>query len=689
MSVGGGAATNSGIDYQQRIAAFILAQMLSESSSYSAIGLSEGILVDEVRFETNNKIDDLVLITDNGRVLIQAKRTLNLSESIESEYSSVLKQFIGQYINDNQTTDLFVLATSSRSSQRITKDLRKLTEAIRLNERGADENPLTEAERDVLKKTHDLMNHHYQSETRSPISDNDFKSILKRIRVSLIDIEEGAPLEGAILTLLAERADVSARLLWMSLISLSLSLAKDRLSIGRSALFERMGSYIPPKVGNAQHATDNILQPVTHGKFSAAREILLVSKLPSAPGYDYCVLECKRFDESGNRRFRFCNGKVKIGGQAVEIIGRWASYSGMERFFKEHEGKFSHKKVALVPLNTDEDIENEPHARLHAEHCQQLFHSSVDILACIRCGDAISEDRAPSIEIDEEGHKHAVGLVHKKCLRATDRVLGEIQSELFQKNPALHKFDYKCWFKGIQRGQGLFHSMASSGGSVYRIGWRPDHDTVTKGGWCVKINLNDGGSRYACQRGQVVRLSEKEAIAWAEKLSTSYDAGRKNNDPWCYTSPSELYSTYSGAIKFVTADETFLLCNNAEPVRFTQSISETYSTCSNYYAPLVVLLEEETGRPVCIEGAIFLVTNPLKIQNYLDNWHRAGVKSPGHFMSIIETDEQFDKLASNTYASNNTLLIDPTFDMSGVLSSGFVVENFYDIITSDPLAEMA
>ncbi|MFU6377360.1 hypothetical protein ACM792_19445 [Metapseudomonas otitidis] len=196
MSVGGGAATNSGIDYQQRIAAFILAQMLSESSSYSAIGLSEGILVDEVRFETNNKIDDLVLITDNGRVLIQAKRTLSLSESIESEYSSVLKQFIGQYINDNQTTDLFVLATSSRSSQRITKDLRKLTEAIRLNERGADENPLTEAERDVLKKTHHLMNHHYQSETRSPISDNDFKSILKRIRVSLIDIEEGAPLEG-------------------------------------------------------------------------------------------------------------------------------------------------------------------------------------------------------------------------------------------------------------------------------------------------------------------------------------------------------------------------------------------------------------------------------------------------------------------------------------------------------------
>ena len=94
---GGGAATNSGIDFQQRIAALVLSHMLVDVNNYSALQLGDELNVNEVRFETNNNIDDLVLQTTSGRVLIQAKRSLSLSDSTNSEFSAVLKQFVAQY----------------------------------------------------------------------------------------------------------------------------------------------------------------------------------------------------------------------------------------------------------------------------------------------------------------------------------------------------------------------------------------------------------------------------------------------------------------------------------------------------------------------------------------------------------------------------------------------------------------
>ena len=158
---GGGAATNSGIDFQQRIAALVLSHMLVDVNNYSALQLGDELNVNEVRFETNNNIDDLVLQTTSGRVLIQAKRSLSLSDSTNSEFSAVLKQFVAQYVDDNANTDTYLLATSSRSSQRITKELRKLTEAARLNETGSTDNPLTKAEEEVLGKTRGVIQAHY------------------------------------------------------------------------------------------------------------------------------------------------------------------------------------------------------------------------------------------------------------------------------------------------------------------------------------------------------------------------------------------------------------------------------------------------------------------------------------------------------------------------------------------------
>ena len=156
-----------------------LTHILADVKNLVALQLGENIEVCEVRFETNDHIDDLVLITTTGRALIQAKRSLSLSDSSESEYSSVLRQFVNEYIDDNRSTDAYVLATSSRSSQRITKELKKLTEAARLN--------------DVLAKTRGLIQMHYETKTGNSISEVAFNILFQRIRISIIDIEDGAP----------------------------------------------------------------------------------------------------------------------------------------------------------------------------------------------------------------------------------------------------------------------------------------------------------------------------------------------------------------------------------------------------------------------------------------------------------------------------------------------------------------
>jgi len=677
---GGGAATNSGIDFQQRIAALVLSHMLVDVNNYSALQLGDELNVNEVRFETNNNIDDLVLQTTSGRVLIQAKRSLSLSDSTNSEFSAVLKQFVAQYVDDNANTDTYLLATSSRSSQRITKELRKLTEAARLNETGSTDNPLTKAEEEVLGKTRGVIQAHYLDKTGSAITEDSLNCLFKRIRVALIDIEEGTSLEAAVLILLAGKANISPQLLWSSLIALCVSLAKDRLSIDNDGLIQRIGKYIGnTDTDSASKATFDFLRVQCQEPFSAGREVLLVkSFLEDA---DYLILELYRFEDDGRKRSKFFDNKVELlNGLTCEVIYRAATFAGIERFIEERANHFSQAKVAIIPINTEENVEEQPYAMAHASHCSYLAESSDNPLQCLHCGDAISEDLAQFIEIDEEQQEHTVGLIHSRCLRPIDRVLGVIHSDLFRENKLLSNFDYTTWFLEAPRGQGLFGAMSHLGNSIYPVAWKPDYNQVSKGLWCVKINLDDGSARYVHERRRVIRYSENEAINTAMEFDESFKRARNDKDPWCYTTENEGFTTYSVALKVMTEEERCLLCVNAEAVNYTRSIGNAYSKFDNFYAPLAILIERSTGLPVSISDAVFLISNPMLLEKYIENWRRAGIELPDFDVSIIESDDKFDKFASQVKSDGRTLIVNPMLTMSGELSSGCVIENYYELV---------
>lgn len=469
MGNSGGAATNSGIDFQQRIAALVMAHVISDVKDFSTLQLGDTLNVREMRFETNDCIDDLVIVSDQGRIYIQAKHFLSLSDKSGSEYSSVLKQFVAQYLVNSSDTDSYVIATSSRASQRITKELRKLTEAARLNELSNGDNPLTQAEKDVLEKTKSLLRAHYLEKTGTSMPDSEFGKIFKRIRVAQLDIEEGAPLEAAVLMLLSGKSSVSPELLWGSLITLCLSLAKDRLSIDKAALIQRVGRFIgPPSHKAASEAVSEYFSFQCKGAFSAGREVLLVkSYLPDA---DYLIIELYRFEDDGRKRVKFFDGKAELlNGETLDVIHRASTYIGIERFIDEHIEQFSEARITIIPINSESNPEDEPYVKAHAEYCAHLAESSESPLECLHCGDQVSEDSSPVIEIEEENQEHAIGIIHNRCIRPTDRVLGLITHDLFRENKLLKNFDYTQWFLNAPRGQGLFSAAAHISNRIFRV----------------------------------------------------------------------------------------------------------------------------------------------------------------------------------------------------------------------------
>lgn len=81
-----GSATNAGLDYQQRVAAWFQVALLFNHDISSTLDLPEPANIMEIAFETAENIDDLRLqLTNQDNIFLQIKRSLNLSTSSNSE----------------------------------------------------------------------------------------------------------------------------------------------------------------------------------------------------------------------------------------------------------------------------------------------------------------------------------------------------------------------------------------------------------------------------------------------------------------------------------------------------------------------------------------------------------------------------------------------------------------------------
>ncbi|MER5916322.1 hypothetical protein ABT124_39475 [Streptomyces sp. NPDC001982] len=678
MGNSGGAATHSGVDFQQRIAALAMSHMLCELTDFGLLGFGDGVKVDELRFETTDAIDDLILVGPATRHFVQAKNTINVSADPASEFGSVLAQFVGQYVSDNRAGDVYVLATSLEASSRIRKELRKLTEAARLNESDSTGIPLTAAEKDILEKTQELIRSHHEALTGRAITQEGLQQILARIRICSLDIREGGSLETAALIMLSSKAVVPARLLWGSLIALAVSLARDRLSINTAGLKDRMGKFVSERPEDREAGASELFTRDLLAGLSYGREVVL-AKSPFEE-HDFLIADFKRFDDAGAKHLKFSNGHLELAqGQRWELVGRWATWAGLEGYLQAHAEEYADKQVVMMPANLTEDPSSAPAALAHGAHCASLAVGMENAFLCRHCGDPISEDGAPLIEVDEEDLPEDIGLVHQTCRTPTDRVLGAIDAVLFRENQRLRNFDYKGWLSAIQGGQWLFGGLMESQMKLAPIAWKSEYDDFAQGGWCVRVSMEDGSANYLTDRGRVTRFSADKATHMAERMNRSIAQAEEAGDPLSYTASGSGFGPYS--LVLGQGDDP-IPCTKAEAVRYTRAIGDAYSACERYYAPLAYLVDAETGDPIVVDSVISLLTNPLELSSYIQNWERCGIELPEFTVSAILSDEQFDRFVRLAMTRGIGVVINPKLAPDGTLVSGYWLENFEQLTRS-------
>ena len=126
-------ATNAGIDFQQRVSAYMMILMEFDMDISLALQVNKSNTIKEINFEDCESIDDLVITLDSGKkIYFQMKRTISLSDDSESEFFGVCEQFVNQFLKQNENDLAYILVTRTEASKAISVKLKRILEGIRL-----------------------------------------------------------------------------------------------------------------------------------------------------------------------------------------------------------------------------------------------------------------------------------------------------------------------------------------------------------------------------------------------------------------------------------------------------------------------------------------------------------------------------------------------------------------------------
>lgn len=197
----GGAALHGGAAYQNRVAAWIAVEMLSERS---AEPLTTGGSVVFLQGETREDVDDLLVGTSLGRyAFLQAKRQLSLSELEKSEFGSFIDQAVCQFTASRLglgrqpwsrqlgPEDRIVLVTSSASTKEIREALRDVLRRILNLAPGQtlDSAAVNARERKVLKTAIVQAKRFWKAATSNTPDEAEIREFLALLSVEVLDVD--------------------------------------------------------------------------------------------------------------------------------------------------------------------------------------------------------------------------------------------------------------------------------------------------------------------------------------------------------------------------------------------------------------------------------------------------------------------------------------------------------------------
>lgn len=256
-ATGGGKATHSGTDFQNRAAAWFGVQILAEAAR--SFDLPAGMNLNSICCETDQPVDDMLVSTSGDDcLLLQAKHTISLATTENSELASVVDQFTHQYLatRDSRTgvvptgrmldpaRDRLILVTSSRSSARVRSHLsdflRRLRE-LRPHHRGTpvESAARNKEERSAYSVVRDHLVRCWKTTNGSEPTEAEIGSVLELVHILVLDLEPGETHEREarnILcgTILRHAADADAA--WSTLVESLARCAKSQSGTDRRGL---------------------------------------------------------------------------------------------------------------------------------------------------------------------------------------------------------------------------------------------------------------------------------------------------------------------------------------------------------------------------------------------------------------------------------------------------------------------
>lgn len=668
----GGAATNAGSEYQQRVSSLFLVCMLLRVKVSDILGLpSDGAPI-EVSFETQEPIDDCRVTLDDGtRMNLQIKRSISLSEKTKSDFYSVIDQFVQQYLSDKDRKSRFILATSSRSSSSITRILKKILESTRSCGLDFESTVLNEKEISVYNILKNVIKTVFNAKVGFTITDTALFQLLARTHVEVFDIEQGDSLERAILTLLATKSSVSPTLVWHSVLSNALRFSSSRMTVSHNYFLPLFEKYLKTNDSKQRYNEDNDFFEIGFsGEFSCGRDVVLLE----GPNDSVVVMEFYRFDEMGRSRIKYENGFILLeNGLTGKLIRRFATFAGLERYVKALESVYSSKKVTIVESKIPADYEDSEWVLRHKEYCHELIRNNHSFQTCIHCGARINERQAVVVEVDYMPRKDTIGLVHKGCINPMDRILGSTDIEFFKRYEFLDGFDIATWVKYVVRGQGLINGVEShiSSMDVVIVGWNGEA-TKRSGNYCIKVLLKDGDARYVLRRGKIDRMQDEEARSQAVTMNNMIASCKITKDPLGYTSETGVFGKYSLLLRTKRGNEKIVEAVTTEVERYSKLL-EIEEQCPEYYSPLVRVIVDE--KMVVLKRHVVLLSDPLKLPDFLESWRLAGTELHNVTLDIIKDDIEFDSLVEDTFLEDLGVVIDPVLDQEMNLVKGYIIKD--------------
>lgn len=670
---GAGASVSSGAGFQARVAAYALLSSICELET----AFGEPGTIAHIGFETRTSIDDLnIAFRDGSHSYIQAKATIGYT--LNGELRSVLEQFEAQEV-EGRPDERYLLVTSSRASKKVIFELRATLDAYRTSPEADFFRDQPKNLSDILAEVRDTLLD-IRAAANRPVDPAAVDRILRKSQVLILDVEEGDSGEQAIKLVLQARDYAAPAGVWGKAISDCITYAKTRRTIAMEAVADGFQKFRVAAAPLADDVVDDILKiELRNLTIPAGKEVVFARALDTkliGVG-DLLMMELLRFDDEGNERLNLTDVPFSpFPGLTFEIILRAATVDGMLRLIEERPELVAGKELGVVELDEEEDPEASPSALAHRQRLENALHQNLRPLLCVHCGEAVWEPVAQAVEVGDY-QQPIVGLLHARCLRPIDRVVGAAQIPIAEKHPELVNFDVNAWFHAANEGQRTFSNLDTiRTGPISHLLWNGSQPKGPLGQYLIEVQLQDGGFEIVTQRNHLHRFTLAEAQEYAAELNVQFQAQRELGDPICYTGESKGYGLRSTLFAQFGVREKMREVSIARVRPFDQSLVAAYARPGKWYAPVLYLRHRPSDSPFGLAGAILLLTDPLSVKSHLDNWSAAGLAIEEYELVALLNDEAFDDFMRWADERDLFVVVDAVLDpVEHRLASGAVIRS--------------